>query len=146
MKRGIWFFVPAIIILAGCIRTHRTEEVYAPVPPSVTMPSSGRTVERVYPSTPETPPPAPPAPESTAPPPPATDEASPTDVDIGNSVKQVLTGTTASANRVEAIVQNGVVTLRGTVPTVEDREDIVNRVSHVPGVIRVKDQMAVDLR
>jgi len=39
-----------------------------------------------------------------------------------------------------------VVTLRGSVPTENDRQRIKDQVSRVPGVLRVDDDLGVDLR
>lgn len=132
------------LLATGCIRSHHAV-YYTPVPgpvvanPVIVAPTSDRPVERVYPATP---------PVVTVPsnPPPGVNAA---DVALATSVSQLLKGdrSLAEATRnVEATVENSVVTLRGTVPTDHDRDELVERVSRIPGVTRVRDQLGVELR
>jgi hypothetical protein len=126
---------------AGCIRSHRPAVVYYTPPPVVAAPpTSDRPDVRVYPSGPVktvTPP-------STPPP-----GVEPGDVAVADAVSQLLKGepSLASASRnIEATVDHGTVTLRGTVPTEHDRDEIVQRVGKLPGVSRVSDQLGVSYR
>ncbi len=148
MKAGKWLWaVVPLSLLTGCIQSHRREVVYTPEP--VLPPTSSRPEVRVY-STPTTPQ-APvvtttPAPATPAPAPPA---AAPGDVAVATGISQLLKGDpnlASVSSNVEATVDNNVVTLRGTVPTEHDRDEIVQRVSQLPGVLHVNDQLGIDLR
>ncbi len=124
------------VLLAGCIQSHRP--VYAT--PVAVPATSDRPEVRVYPGTP----PAVVTPPTTPPP-----GVSATDVTVAESVSQLLKGdaSLADASRnVQATVNGGVVTLRGNVPTDHDRDEIVERVSRLPNVVRVVDQLGVELR
>jgi len=135
--------LPLTLSITGCVRSHRAA-YYTPAPavvttPAVVAPTSDRTVERVYPTAPttvlvpSTPPPA----------------VVSSDVTVANSVSQLLKGdrSLAEATRnVEAFVSDGVVTLRGSVPTDHHRDEIVERISRLPGVASVRDQLGVELR
>ena len=122
---------------AGCVRSHHAV-YYTPAPGAVVVaPTSDRPVERVYP-----------APTVTVPssPPPDVNSA---DVAVAASVSQLLKADRSlsdATRNVEASVAGGVVTLRGTVPTDHDRDEIVERVSRIPGVTRVRDHLGVELR
>jgi len=75
--------------------------------------------------------------------------ASDPDVVLAQSVSRLLKGEPdlASVSRkVSATVQNGVVTLRGSVPSENDREEIKERISRLPGVFRVVDELGTELR
>ena len=69
------------------------------------------------------------------------------DVILAQNISALLKGNThladVSAN-VLATVENGTVTLRGTVPAFHDREEIVKRISNVPGVHQVNDHLGVE--
>ncbi len=74
-------------------------------------------------------------------PPPA---ASGVDQGVAEAIHRVLRGDAnlaAASRKVQASVRKGVVTLRGTVPTDHDREEIISRISKLPGVDRVEDQL-----
>jgi osmotically-inducible protein OsmY len=65
---------------------------------------------------------------------------------VALSVNQLLNGNTTLApvaTDVQVIVHQGVVSLRGTVPTEHDRKAIVQNVSKLAGVARVDDQLKV---
>jgi osmotically-inducible protein OsmY len=55
-------------------------------------------------------------------------------------------GMASITGNVEAKVHHGFVTLRGTVPTENDRELIKSRVSRLPGVVQVNDELGINLR
>ncbi len=141
----LWVVVP-LSLLTGCVQSHRRAVVYTPVP--VLPPTSDRPEVRVYSA------PTPPqAPVVTTQPPavaaPGAPAAAPGDVAVATAVSQLLKGDAHLASvssNVEATVDNNVVTLRGTVPTEHDRDEIVQRVSGLPGVLRVNDQLGIDLR
>jgi BON domain len=131
---------PIAIVLPGCIQSHRPVAVYT-TPVAVPAATSERPVVRVYPGTP---PPVVVTPPST--PPPGVASA---DVTLAESVSQLLKGDVSLADassNVQAIVDHGVVTLRGRVPTDHDRDEIVQRISQLPGVVRVHDELGVELR
>jgi osmotically-inducible protein OsmY len=72
------------------------------------------------------------------------------DVAVADSVRQLLKSDNSDlsrvANNVQASVDHGVVTLRGTVPADHVRDEIIMRVSKLPGVQHVHDELAVDFR
>jgi osmotically-inducible protein OsmY len=83
------------------------------------------------------------------------DEKTPTPMDQGGSetdraitqhVRQSVVGNTAlstNAHNVKIITQDGVVTLRGPVPTATEKATIVAMARQTPGVARVDDQIEV---
>jgi BON domain len=150
----------ASMVLTACVQSHRYPSVvYTPVPeqrtiitpaptvvtppptvvtpaPTVVAPTSDSAAVRVYPD------------NTVATTPPATGVAA-SDLSLANSVSQLLkTDSTlsASTDKVEARVKDGIVTLRGSVPTQTDREVLVDRIARLPGVAKVKDQLSVELR
>ncbi len=141
----LWAALPGLLS-TGCIYSHRQPAVvyYTPPPvqvvtPQVMAPTSDRPEVRVYP-----PPTGVTTP--TAPAPPGVAES---DVAVADSVSQLLKGDSGmiSASRnVMATVDGGVVTLRGTVVADHDRDEIVQRVSQLPGVKRVRDELGVENR
>ena len=128
----------------ACVQSHRTPTaVYlTPAPPSTTVvvaPTSDREDVRVYSPTPVvvTPPSTPP-PGVTA-----------SDVRLADSVSQLLKSNTSlgdATRNVEVTVDNGRVTLLGSVPTIHDRYEIVQRIRNLPGVSRVVDELGVEIR
>jgi len=134
-----------LVFAAGCVNSHRAPPVvYTPAPPPPTVivaPTSDRPVARVYPGPSST---APAGPPTVVPP----AGVSSSDVAVADSVRQLLKGDSDLArvsNHVEATVDHGVVTLRGTVPA-EHVNEIEMRLRQLPGIVRVNDQLAVDLR
>ncbi len=130
-----------LVVLTGCIQSHRQPVAVYATPAAVPAPTSERQLDRVYTG----PPPPVIVSPPTTPPPGITDS----DVVIAESVSQLLKGdgSLAEASRnIQATVERGVVTLRGSVPSDHDRDEIVQRVSQVPGVVRVRDQLGVELR
>ncbi len=126
LRTGLVF--PALL-LAGCIQSHRSPGIvyYTPAPPP--PPVSDRPAVRVYPSPAE--------PENAVNP----------NVALAHSVSQALKGDpvmAAASGNVEATVDDGVVTLRGTVPTEHERDEIVDRISKLPGVTRVDDRLGLE--
>ncbi len=116
----------------GCVETHNPPVVYRPAPVAVETPvvtaTSDRPADRVYP--------------------PGVSVSS-RDLAIADSVRGVLSGEVvipSVGNNVEARVENGVVTLTGTVPSEVDKEEMVARISKLPGVAAVHDRTTITLR
>jgi len=131
----------AALLVSGCVQSHRERVVYVPEPAPL-APTSTTPEVRVY---------SPAGPVVTQPPPSAVTPAIASDPDVvlAQSVSRLLKGEPdlASVSRkVSATVQNGVVTLRGSVPSENDREEIKERVSRLPGVFRVVDELGTELR
>ncbi len=143
----------SLIYGGGCIYSHRAPAVVytpAPAPPTtvpappavVVAPTSDRPVARVYPGPSSASPEA--LPPTAAPP-----SVSSTDVAVADSVRQLLKGNSDLApvsHNVEATVDHGVVTLRGTVPAEHVKDEIAERVAKLPGVDHVSNQLAVEVR
>ena len=133
-------FSTLALTTAGCIRSHRPETVYYTPPVIVVAPTSNRPETRAYPegpskviTLPSTPPP----------------NVAAGDVALASDVSQLLKGdpTLASASRnVQASVDKGVVTLQGSVPTDHQRYEIVDRISRLPGVKGVADDLEASNR
>ena len=131
-------------MLSGCVQSHRAPVVYYS-PPGSLSPTSQSPDVRVY-SGAVPPPPvnAQPVPSVVAPAP----VADP-DVALAQSLSQLLKGDpglAAISSKVSATVHHGVVTLRGSVPTENDRQEIKDRVSKLSGVAAVEDNLGIDLR
>ncbi len=139
-KASFILSAPLALVLAGCIQSHRHPVAVYTTPVAVPAPTSEGTAVRVYPGEP----PAVVTPPSSAPP-----GVAAADVTVAESVSQLLKGDSSLADasrNVQATVDHGVVTLRGTVPSDHDRDEIVQRVSQLPGVVRVHDHLGVELR
>lgn len=135
------FCGPALVALSGCIQSHRHPVVVYATPAAVPARTSERPVDRVYTGPP---PPVVLSPSTERPP-----AVANSDVTVAEAVGQLLTGdgSLAEASKnIRATVDRGVVTLRGTVPADHDRDEIVQRVSQIPGVVSVRDHLAVELR
>lgn len=127
-KHRLRILVPGALALAllgsGCIRSHRAGVVYAPVPVVATPPAV---------VTVPTQEPAPPPPEAR-------------DVAVAGAVKEALQDRIlipSTAHNVLATVDRGVVTLRGSVPSENQRIEIIDRIKRTPGVVRVQDELEV---
>ena len=133
----------AVVLLGltfGCAHSHTTPVTYSTEPTPVMAPTSDRPAARIYsvPVSSQTPPGAV---ES----PPAGDP----DINLAQSLSQLLKGDpylNSISDNVEAGVNNGVVVLRGSVPTENDRQRLENRVSRLPGVTQVYNNLDIDLR
>ena len=130
------FVLPGLA--GGCIQSHRAapSAVYEPIPAPVT-PTSDRAEPRV-----NTPNQAPVLAQGVPPP-----SVRDSEVRLGQTVSNLLKANPrlagASAN-VIATIENGVVTLHGTVPAQSDRDEIVERVSRLPGVAQVTDHLGIE--
>jgi hypothetical protein len=131
--------VMVILVLGfGCARQQpETAQVFRPDP--VVTPTSDRPTPRVYSTDPG-------AGEAARPPAPS---VSATDLAIAEELSQLLkadSGLAAVTGEVLATVHQGVVTLRGNVPTGNVRDELYERVSKLPGVVQVQDHLAVNTR
>ncbi len=120
--------LPALL-LAGCIQSHRTPGIVYYTPTTTPPPVSDRPVVRVYPS------------------PAAPEDAVSRNVDLAHSVSRLLKDDpllASASQNVEATVDNGVVTLRGTVPSEHERDEMVGRIAALPGVARVDDRLGLE--
>jgi hypothetical protein len=122
----------AAVCLMGCARSHDNHaSALAPGP-------TGRMVPGERQGEPA---------NSTAPPPP--EAAAPADVALADLVSRLLKGDAtlaASSENVIVLVEKGSVTLRGSVPSDAAAEEIVQRISRLPGVTGVSSQLKVDIR
>ncbi len=137
MKLRILFLGMLVPALGGCVYSHRQPEVvyYAPVPePATTLPpTSENPAPRVYPG-------SPPAPAGTV---------LSSDVALAHSIRDVLKNDpnlAAVSDKVLVKVEGGIVSLKGTVPTEHDRDEIAGRISRLPGVRRLNDHLGIDLQ
>jgi osmotically-inducible protein OsmY len=65
---------------------------------------------------------------------------------VGEAIRQMLMQDKKLApppSNVIATTHNGVVTLRGTIPTRRTRETLVDRIAQLPGVTQVDDQLKI---
>lgn len=123
-------FIFALALLAsGCVESHRAPPVvYYPTPPP---PTSERPDARVYSNTPSAPPP----------------NVAASDVALANSVSQLLKGDSKLAAATATVlvkVRDGIVSLEGSVPSEHARDEIVERVSQLPGAREVRDELIVE--
>ena len=162
-NRIFWMLMPALAI-TGCVYTHHPAAytttttgavvttgpgVAVATPPSTVVATSPRPAVRVYPE------PSSRLSITSAAPPPATatvpitvvGASSPNDLAITTSIKQMLeTDTTRLYRNVDFAIDNGKVTLRGTVPTDHDRIELQNRLVTMPGVVSVENKLDVEWR
>ncbi len=132
-KKSLIVCVLPILFTIGCVETHHPPVVYTPssVPvetPVVVAPTSDRPGVRVYPSN---------------------GTVSSRDLAIADSIREVMRGEVvipSVGNNVEARVDHGVVTLTGTVPSDSEKDELVSRISHLPGVVEVHDRTTTTLR
>lgn len=133
--------------LSGCAGTGRGEGYGAPpdnpaAAGGAALPTPGNAAYGAYPG-PADPPPL----QNSAPPaspPPATFS---TDREVAGAIHRLFVSDPSvgpSARNVSAKVYKGVVTLRGTVGSEHERNEIVERVSRLPGVDHVKDQLELE--
>jgi hypothetical protein len=160
------------LALMGCVHTQTDKTVYSPNPPPTSSeyitpappaPTSTIPLERVYPYTVQqetvnnVSPAAPDSTHQPMMPPPipmeqrylATQGAAvkSTDLDLAQRIRADLNNDPAlpAGRRVDATVKDGVVWLRGTVPTDQDRQNIAERVAAIPGVARVENGLGADM-
>lgn len=121
-----------MLLAVGCAESHRDSSVsYSPALSESYAPTSDRAVARVYPETPSTT-------DATTPPPGANSQ----DWTLAQEVRSLLMSDSTLGNApMAAVVNNGVVTLRGKVRNEKDRERLREEIARLPGVQRVDDQM-----
>lgn len=131
LKKMVWVSLP-VILLAGCAESPRSSSVsYSPALTEPAAPTSDRAETRVYSE-------APAAVGQYAPPP----GASSADWTLAEEIRSMLTAEPKLADApMAAVVNNGVVTLRGGVHNDKERQRIREKISHLPGVSRVDDEM-----
>jgi osmotically-inducible protein OsmY len=131
IKTFVWLAAP-ILLVAGCSENHRDASVsYSPALTESYSATSDRSAPRVYPERPSG------ADVSVVP-----HGASSQDWALAEEVRSLLmsdrkVGTAPMA----ALVNNGVVTLRGEVRNEKERQRLRNEIAALPGVQRVDDQM-----
>ncbi|HWQ93142.1 MAG TPA: BON domain-containing protein [Clostridia bacterium] len=72
----------------------------------------------------------------------------PTDVVVAGSISELLRTPSdqVTSDNIRALVRNGVVTLQGTVPTSDLKRELEDRISIMPGVKSVDNQLQIELR
>ncbi len=140
MKSRILLLGILALAMAGCVQSHRNPGVvyYTPGPadPGTLPPTSDRPAVRVYPG---------------SPPPGVNDsDALNSDLAIAHSIRDLFRydpNLAAASEKVIVQVNGGVVKLRGTVPSEHDRDEMVLRISRIPGVKGVQSHhLGIDLQ
>jgi hypothetical protein len=122
-----------LALSAGCISSHRPALVYTPPHVDVLSPTSDRLAPRVYASHPD--PIEPPL------------RAAISDDRLAQSLDELLKvdpGLASTSHDVTIAVEKGLVTLRGTVPSEQARDRMVESISRVPGVEGINDRLSVN--
>ena len=121
-----------LLVVVGCSSSSRdTSVAYSPTLTEPVSPTSDRDVSRVYTDQGAT--------VSTASVP---QGASSQDWQIAQEIRSVLSADPKLGNApMAAVVNNGVVTLRGDVRNKKDRQKLHDQIAALPGVVRVDDQM-----
>lgn len=132
---GLFWTVAAlpVVLATGCADPHPAA-VYVVPPEAPLSPTSSRAVPRVY---------------SVPPPSGAPQGVAPGDLAVAESVSDLLKGSphlAGASSDVLVTVKHGIVTLRGNVFTEHDRDEIVERISRLPGVYGVDDKLGISLR
>ncbi len=142
----IWYCCTLLAITAGpgCIQSHHSPAVvsYAPAFEPAPPPTSDRPAPRVY-AVPDSQN-AVVAPPSDPPP-----GVSAKDLATADSISHLLKSDPLLANissNVQTTVENGIVTLQGTVPSEQARDELALRLWKVPGVVQIKNELAVSYR
>lgn len=132
IKQLIYVSVP-VLLAAGCAESRHDASVsYSPALTESFSPTSDRSETRVYQA------PQPSSVEVTAVP----SGATPQDWALAEEIRGLLTSDrTIGKARVAAVVNNGVVTLRGNVRNDKERERLREEIARLPGVQRVDDQL-----
>jgi len=127
----VWVSVP-VLLFVGCAEHERSSSVsYSPALSSSVTPTSDRSEARVYAS------PAVPF-DASQPPPGAANQ----DWALAQQIRSLLMSESKLGEAgMAAVVNNGVVTLKGGVRNKEEREKLRDEISRLPGVKRVDDQM-----
>jgi BON domain len=123
----IWSALP-VALTVGCVCNHR---YYGYATPGIVIePTSYSTAARVYPKSTST--------RTVI----TLREAD--DLSIANSIANILAKDTTHLYRnVEVSIVNGVVSLRGTVPRVQDSQRLCDEITAIPGVTLVENQLGL---
>ena len=121
-----------MLLAVGCAETHRDSSVsYSPALSEPVTATSDRPETRAYPA---------PTAGSTATV--APQGASPQDWQLAEEIRSLLmSDPTLGKEQMAAVVNNGVVTLRGHVRNEKERERLREQIGRLPGVQRVDDQL-----
>jgi hypothetical protein len=123
----IWLALP-VALTVGCVCNHRYYGY--PTPGIAIVPTSYSTAVRVYPKS-----------TSTRI---AITPRETTDLSIANSIANILANDTANLYRnVDVSIVKGIVSLRGTVPRVQDSQRLCDEITAVPGVTLVENQLGL---
>jgi len=127
----VWLTVPLLVVV-GCSSSSRDTSVsYSPTLTEPVSPTSDRDVSRAYTDQGAT--------VSTTSVP---QGASSQDWQIAQEIRSLLSADPKLGNApMAAVVNNGVVTLRGDVRNKKDRQKLHDQIAALPGVVRVDDQM-----
>lgn len=133
MKRHVKYLVCLglpVLLVAGCAEHRDASVSYSPTLTGSVQPTSDRDVARAYPdNTSITPTSAPPG-------------ANSQDWALAEEIRGLLTSEPKLGNApMAAVVNNGVVTLRGSVRNEKDRQRLHDEISRLPGVKGINDQM-----
>ncbi len=128
------------LAFVGCVYSHHNPDVvyYTPAPgePVGTLPpTSDSPAVRVYPG-------SPPASAHDS-------DVLSSDLAVARSIRNLLkydSNLSAASERVMVKVDGGVVKLRGTVPTEHDKDEMIERISRIPGVREVQDHLGIGLQ
>ncbi len=130
------------LAIVACVSSHHSPDTVYYTPPSATVttlpPTSDSPAVRVYPGSPNEPP-------VTQPP----GDVLGSDMAVADEIRDMLKDDptlAAASDQVLIQVNGGVVSLRGTVPTEHDLDEIVGRISRIPGVRQVRNHLGIDLR
>ena len=132
LSKLVWLSVP-VLLVAGCAANHRDSSVsYSPALSDSFSPTSDRSDTRMYATPPVTG-----VDVATVP-----SGASPQDWTIAQEVRSLLMSDQKIGKaQMAAVVNNGVVTLRGNVRNERERERLRAEIARLPGVQRVDDQL-----
>jgi hypothetical protein len=150
----VWFSIGFLVLAftSGCVQSHRGREVvyYTPPAPADTAP------EPAYAPVVTVPPPTSDRPrvytvpaDEVAPPSPPPPGVSNQDLALAESISKLLKNDAHMASisgNVQTTIDQGVVILRGTVPSENAMDEIASRISKLPGVHHIEDHLAVSNR
>jgi len=129
--------IGTFVLAAGCVSSPRTPVAYTTQTPAPSYPpASDSSAVRVYPDTRRA------HFDSTTP------STTSSDLAIAYSIRDVLKtdiAMAAAARHVDIEVVQGAATLRGTVPSENDRQMLQERIAAFPGIISVDNRLKLEL-
>jgi osmotically-inducible protein OsmY len=127
----VWLTVP-MLLAVGCADAHRNSSVsYSPALSEPATATSDRPEARAYP-----------APDAATTATVAPQGASPQDWTLAEEIRSLLmSDRTLGKAPMTAVVNNGVVTLRGEFRNEKERQRLHDEIAKLPGVQRVEDQL-----